>query len=35
MVAGIGYNAVTYETLAIRDKSSEPLKITVTMKKKP
>jgi len=35
MVAGIGYNAVAYETPAITDKSSEPLKITVKMKKKP
>ena len=35
MVAGIGYNTVTYETLAITNKSSEPLKITVKMKKKP
>jgi len=34
-LAGIGYNTVTYETLAITDKSSEPLKITVKTKKKP
>jgi len=35
MVAGIGYNTVAYETLAITDRSSEPLKITVKLKKKP
>jgi len=32
-LAGLDYNAVAYEMLAITDKSSEPLKITVKMKK--
>lgn len=31
MVAGIGYKTITYEKLAITDKSREPLKITVKM----